>query len=175
MPNHGKDAFDARLGKSRYVPISSFPPFYPFFSFEVLRLPGAVTTTNAGNNGPQCDERRPTCRRCSAQGLQCDFVESAGDNQPARTDRHCHQRNELEGLSCGVEDPLEGRAHKPLYGGTSPQRTPPRLRELGVPPFGFQSLHLLFHFEHFTSGTLLFDEILWRDRILPLALQVCCR
>ncbi|KAI3324044.1 hypothetical protein HD806DRAFT_493964 [Xylariaceae sp. AK1471] len=29
----------------------------------------------------------------------------------------------------------------------------------------------MYHFEHFTSGTLLFGKSLWRDQILPLALQ----
>lgn len=35
-----------------------------------------------------------------------------------------------------------------------------------------ESMQLMYHFEHFTSDTLLFGAAVWRDQILSLALRV---
>ncbi|KAI1083235.1 hypothetical protein F5B20DRAFT_529169 [Whalleya microplaca] len=109
----------------------------------------------------KCDEQRPACRKCSTRGLKCDFDLAIRETQvTAYRDRHLEQH-----LSSRAGTPLNDRIHACISG------NPSRTRELSVPTFDLECLQLMYHFEHFASGTLLFGEQLWRDQVLPLALQ----
>ncbi|KAI0377164.1 hypothetical protein F5Y04DRAFT_189623 [Hypomontagnella monticulosa] len=115
----------------------------------------------------KCDERRPTCRKCSTRGLRCDFDQSTGERELAVCRDGHNQASLLSNSGTGGNVGTRRR----ISGDASGGRLSPSIGELGVPALDLESLRLMHHFEHFTSGTLLFDEQLWRDQILPLALQ----
>ncbi|KAI1767992.1 hypothetical protein GGR53DRAFT_525545 [Hypoxylon sp. FL1150] len=112
---------------------------------------------NCKSRKVKCDEKRPTCRKCFTRGLECSYDQSAErqltpyrDNQHQAPDTTTSQGNQT---------------HARTSGGLS------RVRELGPPTLDLEALQLMYHFEHHTSGTLLFGQPLWREQIIPLALQ----
>lgn len=112
----------------------------------------------------QCDEERPTCRKCFTRGLVCDFDESTRERQlTSFRNEQGQQQHSSPGSGAFLHsDPTRAR----LLG------QPSCRRELDVPSLDLESLQLMHHFEHFTSDTLLFGKRLWRDEVLSLALQV---
>ncbi|KAI0160092.1 hypothetical protein GGR52DRAFT_178384 [Hypoxylon sp. FL1284] len=107
----------------------------------------------------KCDEQRPTCRNCSTKRLECDFDQSSGGRQLAPLPHH--QRHRSSG---------SGATRKTLISPGTLEETPGP-REIAPPAADLESLRLMYHFEHFTSGTLLFGPVLWRDQVMPLALE----
>ncbi|VUC32038.1 unnamed protein product [Clonostachys rosea] len=115
----------------------------------------------------KCDERRPTCLKCSKRGLTCEFGSSAVEREAsASLDHHGQEPLGYESDLCSNDEPQT----QPLSSVIS-RRSLSRTQELGTPGFDFESLQLMYHFEHFTSETLLFDKTFWEKHILPLALQ----
>lgn len=106
----------------------------------------------------QCDENRPTCRKCFMRGEDCIFesVDDGEGRQPQAT--HVNRK----------------ATSKPAYG--FPVMTYPdqvaNIGHFGRSTGELMSLRLMHHFEHFTSDTLIFGKPFWRDQILPLALHV---
>ncbi|KAI0095785.1 hypothetical protein F4776DRAFT_562686 [Hypoxylon sp. NC0597] len=107
----------------------------------------------------KCDEVRPTCGRCSSRNVQCRF-----EAVPERQQQQLATR--------GVR---QGQAYPPNQdadvGCVVRRKSNPVAQNPGLGDIDMIALRLMHHFEHFTSATLLLGNGIWRDQVLPLALE----
>ncbi|KAI2627708.1 hypothetical protein GGR54DRAFT_590162 [Hypoxylon sp. NC1633] len=102
----------------------------------------------------KCDEVRPACSRCSSRNIECRF-EVAPDKQ------HLSSQHRQVVIRKGAAK----------VGTTSDPESDSIKRNPGLGQIDMTAMRLVYHFDHFTSATLLFGTGIWRDQILPLALQ----
>ncbi|KAL6819135.1 hypothetical protein V8C40DRAFT_252563 [Trichoderma camerunense] len=91
----------------------------------------------------KCDEIRPACARCAARNIPCQYEFSIMSMLPK------YSRQQLHHQRFGV--------------GSIP-------KSLGL-GLDLPSLRLMHHFDHYTAPTLAFGSIVWRDGVLPVALN----
>ncbi|KAL7948794.1 hypothetical protein V8C42DRAFT_312348 [Trichoderma barbatum] len=91
----------------------------------------------------KCDEIRPTCARCAARNVPCQYEFGIMSMLPK------FSRHQINGQKLG-----SGSIPKSL-----------RLN------LDLSSLQLMHHFDHCTAPTLAFGSSVWRDGVLPLALH----
>ncbi|KAI1409936.1 hypothetical protein F5Y13DRAFT_169250 [Hypoxylon sp. FL1857] len=107
----------------------------------------------------KCDEVRPKCGRCSARNVECRFEVVLDRRQQAlealavRQGQASPQRRDA-GIGCVARRKSNSIGQNP-----------------GLGDINMIALRLMHHFEHFTSATLLLGNDVWRDQVLPLALQ----
>lgn len=92
----------------------------------------------------QCDEIRPACARCAARNIPCQYEFSIMSMLPKFSRQQLH--------------------HQRFGAGSIP-------KSLGL-GLDLPSLRLMHHFDHYTAPTLAFGSIVWRDGVLPVALNV---
>lgn len=100
--------------------------------------------------------------------MACEFGSTTEKERTASLGHHSPDALETENDRCGNDNP-----RNLPFSSVISRRLLSRTAELGTPGFDLDSLQLMYHFEHFTSETLLFDKPFWEKHILPLALQVC--
>ncbi|OTA93461.1 hypothetical protein M434DRAFT_293561 [Hypoxylon sp. CO27-5] len=109
----------------------------------------------------KCDEVRPTCGRCSSRNVQCRF-----EAVPDRQHQHLMAR--------GVQ---QGQASTPTRDAdvdcVMRRKSNSISQNPGLGDVDMTALRLMHHFENSTSATLLLGNSIWKDQVLPLALQVC--
>ncbi|KAL6699713.1 hypothetical protein J3F84DRAFT_361555 [Trichoderma pleuroticola] len=91
----------------------------------------------------KCDETRPACARCAARHIHCQYEFSIMSMLPKFTRQQLQSRR---------------------YGAGSV----PKSLGLGL---DLPSLRLMHHFDHYTAPTLAFGSLVWRDGVLPVALN----
>lgn len=106
----------------------------------------------------QCDENRPTCRKCSLRGEDC--IYEPVDDDEGRLPQAAHDNQKA------TSKPASG------FPETISTYQLANISDIGSSTEELMSLRLMHHFEHITSDTLIFGKPFWRDQILPLTLHV---
>ncbi|KAL6889466.1 hypothetical protein HDV57DRAFT_514342 [Trichoderma longibrachiatum] len=91
----------------------------------------------------KCDEVRPVCSRCSSRDLPCHY-------------------------EFGIMAMLPKLSRQQVYNRRTGPGPIPKSLDQGL---DMSSLRLMHHFDHYTAPTLAFGSSVWRDGVLPLALN----
>lgn len=108
------------------------------------------------------------------RGEECIFESAFHDSTTTREIRsHQRNRNVTPKPASSVAEASSMPDNLVYQTGTRTRQHPaPDICHVGTSSGELMSLRLMYHFEHFTSDTLLFGKLFWRDQILPLALHV---
>ncbi|KAI0838333.1 hypothetical protein F5Y06DRAFT_269185 [Hypoxylon sp. FL0890] len=107
----------------------------------------------------KCDEVRPTCGRCSSRNVQCQF-----EAIPDRRQQRLASRRVRQGQACPQTRDADVDCVVRRKSNSITQNP-------GLGDVDMTALRLMHHFEHSTSATLVLGKSIWRDQVLPLALQ----
>ncbi|KAI1140821.1 hypothetical protein F5Y05DRAFT_288050 [Hypoxylon sp. FL0543] len=108
----------------------------------------------------KCDEVRPTCGRCSSRNVQCRF-----GAVPDRRQQH------YVAPQGSRQDQARPRKRDADVGSVVRRKSYSIAQNPGLGDIDMTALRLMHHYEHSTAATLLLGNSIWRDQILPLALQ----
>ncbi|KAI1380563.1 hypothetical protein F4677DRAFT_403904 [Hypoxylon crocopeplum] len=105
----------------------------------------------------KCDEVRPVCGRCSMRNIECRF-EATPDSQHLAVRTPQHGQNDPRKRAVDIGYHVHQESHLSM-------------RNPGLGGIDMTAMRLMYHFENFTSATLLLGTSIWKDQVLPLALQ----